>query len=78
VVDTQPKAFDDAVPATLKAIRVTFDQMMKDGAWSWAIPRPVTLPARQGDVRLTSIPAVVPALRWPNRVRPESRQQSRA
>ncbi len=44
VLETQPRAFDDAVPATLREIRVTFDQKMKDDCCSWAFAGAATTP----------------------------------
>ncbi|MCC7409692.1 MAG: DUF3108 domain-containing protein [Phycisphaeraceae bacterium] len=35
VLTTTPTAFDDDVPADLKAITATFSQTMLDGSWSW-------------------------------------------
>ncbi len=50
VFETQPRVFDNAVPATLREIRVTFDQKMKDNSWSWTVAEAETKPAGGGRV----------------------------
>ncbi|HOB73013.1 MAG TPA: HEAT repeat domain-containing protein [Phycisphaerae bacterium] len=49
IVRTSPKAFDDAVPATLSELTVTFDRRMMDKSWSWT-GGGETFPKRTGDI----------------------------
>jgi len=49
VAATSPKALADDVPASTEAIRVTFDQEMMDGSWSWVQFDKETYPQTAGE-----------------------------